>query len=241
LLGGNELLYKNVAFIGDHSNALCHSNLNRLYIKTQGVIDVAGALPRQIMDSSAIDVRYLNIWSNVSRATNVFDFPVVTIRGSGGQFITTSNSVSVNAEARVIIYHNKYNAQPPNNGGMQPHHRAFVVGGTPKITGGSIPSVNAAWYQGNRPNNPIPNLDENAWIDFANNGGSAPANLAANYAGLPSVNRMTQAEWDGPWVAAAPARSGTQLAGAAGATVNEVTLPRRFRRCHRLNGEAQAA
>ncbi|MCL2443786.1 MAG: hypothetical protein FWD13_10045, partial [Treponema sp.] len=63
-----------------------------------------------------------------------------------------------------------------------------------------IPSVNGAWYRGSTPGNAIPNLDENAWIDFANNGGAVPANLASNYTALQSVEGgkyvMTQDDWD---------------------------------------------
>ncbi|MCL2443448.1 MAG: chitobiase/beta-hexosaminidase C-terminal domain-containing protein, partial [Treponema sp.] len=166
-----NVLYRNVAFIGDHSS------LNDFSIKSEGVIDIKGSLPRRIMTSSAV-ARYLNIWSNVSRETNAFSFPVVVIRGSGGESVTTGSGGAPGSEARVIIYHNKYNAAPLNTTGVQPHHRAFMVGGVPKFTGGSIPSVNGAWYRGSTPGNAIPNLDENAWIDFANNGGAVPANLA---------------------------------------------------------------
>jgi len=71
-----------------------------------------------------------------------------------------------------------------------------MVGGTPKFTGGVILSgANQVSYQGAYQNDPIPNLDENAWIDHAN-GGALPPNLASNYTNLPEANRMTQAEWD---------------------------------------------
>ena len=127
---------------------------------------------------------------------------MVAIRGSGGQHITTGNFYVPDAEAQVIIYHNKYTGTPPNNGGIQPRHRAFMVDGTPKITGehpvdGQIPSSDTAAYQGNKSTTkPIPCLDENAWLDFANGLISEPANLAANYAGLPSDYKMTQDEFD---------------------------------------------
>jgi hypothetical protein len=147
--------------------------------------------------------RYLNLWPNpnVSRETNIMLFPVVTIRGSGGEFVTTGDASAQTAAANVIIYHSKYGVEP-NNIGAQPDHRAFMVRDAisgdlvPKITGGSVPNENTAWYQGDYPAGPIPCLDENAWIDFANNGGTPPANLADNYAGLSSDYKMTQPEWD---------------------------------------------
>ncbi|MCL2766946.1 MAG: chitobiase/beta-hexosaminidase C-terminal domain-containing protein, partial [Peptococcaceae bacterium] len=182
--------YNNVALIGDYSSQYSIS------MNSQGVIDIKGPLPKLIMNDGT-NARYLNIWDNVSRETNIFDFPVAVIKGSGGEFITTGFDLAPTAVARVIIYHNKYNSMPLANGGLQPHHRAFVVNGTPKVTGGSIPITNTGWYQGTRPANPVPNLDERAWIDFANNGGTAPENLAANYEGLAAEFRMTQAEWEG--------------------------------------------
>ena len=189
-----DVLYKNVAFIGDYSS------LNTFYMKSQGVIDIKGQLPQQIMNNLT-GFRYLNIWTDVSRETNVLDFPVAVIRGTGGSLATTGDYLTLSAVAQVIIYHKKYSAALLNNGGAQPNHRAFMinVGGTPtpKITGGSIPSgVNTAWYQGAYPGDPIPCLDESAWIEFANGRAAQPPDLAANYAGLPEGSKMTQEEWD---------------------------------------------
>ena len=185
-------LFENVALVGGDYSKISG---DVLYIKTQGVIDIKGQLPKQIMDSST-EAKYLNIWSNVSRETNVHRFPVVAIRGAGGEFITTGNYLATDAEAKVIIYHNKYTGTPPSNGDIQPNHRAFVVNGTPKITGGSIPSSNASWYQGTEPANPIPSLDESAWIEYAN-GGTLPTNLATSYTTLPTEYKITQEEFDG--------------------------------------------
>ena len=150
-----DKFYTNVAFIGDYSS------LDGIPMKTHGVIDIKGPLPKQIIDNAA-EAKYLNIWSNISRETNIFDFPIAVLRGSGGENITTGSYLTPGSEAKVIIYHNKYTGTPPKNSDAQPHYRAFMVGATPKITGGSIPSDNtpAYKYQGNQPTKPIPGLDE---------------------------------------------------------------------------------
>jgi hypothetical protein len=175
-------------------------------------------LPEQIRDNGG-QARYLNIWSNVLFATNVFAFPVVVIRGTGGEYVTTGTALTPTAAARVIIYDNKYTNQPLNNSNVQPHYRAFVVNGVPKITGGLIPSADTDWYQGSNPSSVIPCLDESEWIDYAN-GGSPPSVLANNYAALSSGSKMTQLEWDG--LALAPAPLGIKLAVGANAPMYAV-------------------
>jgi hypothetical protein len=184
----------NVAFIGNYSR------FDTFTIKSQGVIDIKGGLPGKIVGNST--ARYLNIWSDVLRKTNISDFPVVVIRGTGGEFITTADQYALNSVARVIIYHNKYTSKPTYHDETwqpKPHYRAFMVGDTPKITGGTVPNVNTAWYQGDQSGS-IPRLDETAWIEYANGNISLPSGLASNYANLASVEggkyQMTQAEWD---------------------------------------------
>jgi len=79
--GMADQLYNNVAFIGGD-----YSNISNFNVRMQGVIDFKGPLPRQIFGNLG-ESRYLNIWSDVSRETNVYRFPVVTIRNSGGSIL----------------------------------------------------------------------------------------------------------------------------------------------------------
>jgi hypothetical protein len=175
----------NISLIGDYSS------LYGLVTQETGVLDIKGSLPQRIMLFSGTGM-YLNIWQDVLRETNILDFPVVTVRGTGGNLITTGSPLAPNCEAKVIIYYNKYTGTP--NATLKPHHRAFISDGIPKITGSDITS-NAA-YLGSDSNKLIPELDESKWIKAANGEIATPPNLAASYADLPASWKMTQAEFD---------------------------------------------
>ena len=125
-------------------------------------------------------------------------FRVVSIKDTNGiQHFNTLTTLWVSnaAPANAIIYPRKYSSTEINGeaGHLKPAYRAFLDGTTPKVTGSDI-TADAAYF-GADPSQPVPSLDEEAWMSVAISG-TVPATLAPNYAGLPAALKMTQAEWD---------------------------------------------
>jgi hypothetical protein len=148
-----------------------------------GVVDIIGKsvsdkVPQRIANTS---IKFLSLWNDVSRETNVIDIPIVFVRGTGGQLITTGIAGYPTTFARVIIYAKKYTGTPDST--LKPHHRTFVdSSGQVKLTGPDLSGIDAK-YLGSNSAQPVPALDEAAWITAGNNG-TTPANLATNYAAL---------------------------------------------------------
>jgi hypothetical protein len=168
----------NVGLIGDYGSLTGFSG------SFNGVIDITGSLPETMGQGTRNG--YLNVWGTVSRETGIDRFNVVRVHGLGGEKIITGYIEDDTIADRIIIFSKKYNSS--NAVASIPHHRAFMVNGTPKITGSDITS-NAA-YLGSDSNKPIPELDESVWV---NANGATPPNLAANYAGLSAAYKFASA------------------------------------------------
>jgi hypothetical protein len=191
---------RNIGLIGDYydmSASLTGS------LKKSGVLDIVGTLPERIGRNNSADMKVLNIWNDVTRETNIQRVPVAFVKGNGAVNIATGATAGDNNDgnADVIVYSNKYIGTPDST--LKPHHRAFMVGDTPKFTG----DIGSDDYKGSSPNSAIPSLDESAWIDYANNGGTPPANLASSYADLSADRKITESEFASLQTALIPADS----------------------------------
>jgi hypothetical protein len=198
----------NVGLIGNYSE------IQTIQGTYRGVIDILGNPPYGSIESVAARTGYLNLWNNISHETIVTDFDVVRVHGTGGGNIVTGGIPNI--EARLIIYDKRYDSLVVDF--LHPHHRAFMVEGIAKLTGGSIPSANTATYQGNSPTSPVPSPYEEDWIKFGNSittgfttgvtlvtipgsygSSSQLPQLAASYSSLTgdkAIYRITQQEFD---------------------------------------------
>jgi hypothetical protein len=206
---GNDLGLKttnNVGLIGDYST------IYDMGVYGKGILDFSGLTPSSLANG---DLNlYINLWSNVLRETLVNNFPIVRVMGSGIEYIL-SGTGDMTGKIGVIIS-KKYSSLTTNANNLKPYHRAFIdSSGNVKLTGPDLSGIDAK-YLGSNSNQPIPSLDEAAWITAGNNG-TTPANLAANYASLSSIYKWSSlADFNGNAVAsAAPANSSVRLAAGA--------------------------
>jgi hypothetical protein len=184
---------RNIGIVGDYSAE------NNFQANVEGILDIKGKAPTDINNFSG-KLNRINLWDNITYPV-LLSVPIVFVGGTGGENVRTGVAGYPTTFAKVIIYAKKYTGTP--NATLKPYHRAFLdTSGQVKLTGPDLTGIDPK-YLGSNPNQPVPSLNEEDWIKFANGatGGFSPGvsivngtlQLAPSYAALDSQYKWASA------------------------------------------------